>query len=59
MIGYLAEAKDKKVSLSWEHDYFEWVSIEKALSLEWPSVHLAFLKKAISLKTQLVSKYAL
>lgn len=38
---FLAEAKDDKVTLSWEHDKYEWLSIEEALK------KLTTMKKAL------------
>lgn len=36
MIGYQCKAINEEVTLSWEHDDYEWVAIEKAKTLDLP-----------------------
>lgn len=47
IIGYRAFTSQTLITLSWEHDYFEWMSIDDALALQWPPFHKAILDQAI------------
>jgi 8-oxo-dGTP pyrophosphatase MutT (NUDIX family) len=44
MMGYLASIPAViDIQLSWEHDAYQWVSLEEANALEWPETHKRFL----------------
>lgn len=47
IIGYRAFTSQTDVTLSWEHDYCEWMTIDDVLKLEWPPFHYAVLQQAI------------
>ena len=39
MIGYAAHANDDKVQLSWEHDLYEWMTVEEVKQIALPPAH--------------------
>jgi 8-oxo-dGTP diphosphatase len=51
MIGYTADVdSDQQITLSWEHDQYQWLSIDQALEIDLPNVHQAFLQAAIEFR---------
>lgn len=49
IIGYMAIMAEGKVKLSWEHDHFEWISINDSAHLELPDTHKKILEEAVEL----------
>jgi 8-oxo-dGTP diphosphatase len=46
LIFYTALAKTKKVTLSWEHDKYQWFSKKEALKLNIPAIMKKLIEKA-------------
>lgn len=39
MIGYAAHTNDDEVTLSWEHESYEWITVEEVKQIELPQDH--------------------
>ena len=39
MIGYVAHANDNEVKLSWEHESYEWMTVDEVKQIELPQAH--------------------
>lgn len=48
VVGYRATVSSNTVTLSWEHDQYQWLEYEEAMKLPLPDRHKQFLKKAKS-----------
>ncbi|MEP7166807.1 MAG: NUDIX hydrolase [Candidatus Woesebacteria bacterium] len=44
-VGFAAKIQAGEVLLSWEHDLFEWITVEAALTCTWPGFHKQLLQK--------------
>lgn len=47
-IGYVADTTTTEVTISWEHDQFQWLRPVEALQLPWPGLHKDILQAAIA-----------
>lgn len=47
VVGYLARVSISSITLSWEHDWYQWVSPEKVRTISFPERHTQFLNKAL------------
>lgn len=45
LLGFCSKWRAGEVALSWEHDQYEWISIDDALAREWPEFHRKLLEK--------------
>lgn len=44
MLGYIAQSSTSAVKLSWEHEAYEWMTIEAAMRLDMPAQYRAMLE---------------
>jgi 8-oxo-dGTP pyrophosphatase MutT (NUDIX family) len=48
MIGYAAHAQNTKITISWEHEAYEWMDLDQASKLKLPAAHSAILHAYIA-----------
>lgn len=44
ILGFMAKAVTTEVTLSWEHDHYEWMSVDAVQKLVWPESHAQLLR---------------
>ncbi|MES2630748.1 MAG: NUDIX hydrolase [Patescibacteria group bacterium] len=50
ILGFHAKTEQTEVTLSWEHEAYEWVTLEKAREMNLPGIYAAMLRDHLNTK---------